>query len=134
MRLAMTAGDLLQLRHQPFARVQAPRGVDDQHVGTPCDRRIDRVECDGGGIGARIGTDELRSRALRPDTKLIDRAGAKGVTGRDDDPFAFAAQLRRELADERRLPAPFTPTTRMTDGGDAASLSEGSLLPVPSAS
>ena len=38
--------------------------------------------------------------------QLFDRRGAKGVARREHDRLAFGAQLRRELADGRRLARP----------------------------
>ena len=48
------ARDLLELRHQPFARVQAARRIDDEDVGAARDGRLDGVERDGGGIGPGV--------------------------------------------------------------------------------
>src|SRR5206468_12438542 len=95
--------DLLELRHQPFAGMQTPRGVDDQHVGATCDCRVDGVERHSGGIRTGDGTDELRAGALGPHPQLIDRAGAEGVARRYGDALPLTAELRGELADEGRL-------------------------------
>jgi hypothetical protein len=46
---AQHAADLGQLVHQFALVVQAPGGVDDQHVGALVGRRLDRVEHDRGG-------------------------------------------------------------------------------------
>src|SRR6266540_4030998 len=48
------ASDLGQLLHQVRLRVQPSRGVDDHDVASVLGRALDRVERDGGGVGAAL--------------------------------------------------------------------------------
>ena len=77
------ARDLRQLVHQVRLRMQAPRGVGDQHVGAARLRRLQRVEYDGRGIRAGRLRDDRHAVALRPDGELLDGGGAEGVAGRE---------------------------------------------------
>ncbi len=84
--------------------MQTPRRVHDDDVELARQRGVDRVERDGGGIGAALAADELRIGALRPDAELVDGAGPIGVGCRDEHAPSGLPQRRGELPDERRLP------------------------------
>src|SRR5690606_6051331 len=93
------ADDLLQLGHQLGAVLEAPGGVDDQHLNAGGLRLPERVEGEAGGVGPDVAGDDLRAGALAPDLQLIDRRGAKGVAGGEEDAPSLGAELRGELAD-----------------------------------
>ena len=82
---------LLQLLHQVALRVQATRGVGDQHVGAARLRGLHRVEDDGGGVGARGLRDHRHAVALAPDLQLLDRGRAERVARREHDLAALVA-------------------------------------------
>ena len=46
---------------------------------------------------------------VSPHAQLVDRAGAKGVTGCDQHALALSAQAGRQLANERGFPSPVDP-------------------------
>ena len=52
---------------------------------------------------AALRADEVGARALRPDLELLLRRGAERVGSRDDDRVPVLGELRRQLADRRRL-------------------------------
>ena len=101
--LVSTRSHLLQLFHQVALRVQATRGVRDQHVhaARPC--RLQRIEGDGGGVRARALGDDRHVVALAPDLQLLDRGSTERVAGGEHDLAAVADEAVRELADRRRL-------------------------------
>ena len=88
-----------ELGHQVGFGVQAAGGVDDDHVGAARFGGGQRVEDDGGGIGAGFLLDHFDAVALRPDFELLDGGGAKGVGGAEHHAASFLAQAIRELAD-----------------------------------
>src|SRR5581483_3431611 len=61
------AADLLELVHQVDARVQPAGRVDEHRVAPLRLRRRDRIEDDGGGIGALAGAYDVDAGARRPD-------------------------------------------------------------------
>ena len=93
------AGNLLQLLHKIVFVVEPPGGVDQQHVGVLRFRLLQRAEGEAGGIGAMLAGDELRTGAIGPDLKLLDRGGAEGVAGGHDHALAVCAELLGQLAD-----------------------------------
>src|SRR6185503_5449698 len=98
------APDLGQLVHQVGLRVQAARGVDDDHVGAALAPAGDGVEGHGAGIRALGPLDDVHAGALAPALELLDGGGAERVGGADHDPAVERlAQVPGELADRRRL-------------------------------
>ena len=94
------AHDLFELGHQLGLVLQAPGGVDDQHVGAvaPCaavsasNARLAASEpCSRG--------DDRSRRCAAPDLQLLDRGGAERVAGGEHHLAALGAEARRELAD-----------------------------------
>ena len=98
------ARDFLELVHQPFARVQPTRRVDDQHVDAARDRRVDRVERDGGRIGARLRR-RRTPRPSAPPTRAADRSRRRERCRprRPSRACLLARKRCAQLADERRL-------------------------------
>ena len=78
---AEDAADLGQFLHQMGLVLEAPGGVDDEHVDALRGRLLDPVEDDSGGIAAFLAGDDRRADALAPDLQLLDRGGAEGVAG-----------------------------------------------------
>ena len=66
-------------------------------------RRLQRVEGDGGGIGAGGLRDHRHVVALAPDLQLLDRSGAERVARGEHDFQSLLLQLPRQLADGRGL-------------------------------
>ena len=95
--------DLLELRHQVDARVQAAGGVDEDDVAAARLARGDRVEHDRGRIGAALRADEIHAGARRPDLQLLDRRGAERVGRADERRQPRVLDHPRQLADRRRL-------------------------------
>src|SRR5207248_9534170 len=79
------ATHLRELLHQVRLRVQPTRRVDDDDVAAAGLGGGDRVECDGGGVGAALRADEVGTGALCPDLQLLFGGGAEGVGRGDDD-------------------------------------------------
>ena len=98
------APHLRELFHQIRLRVQAAGGVDDHDVAAARLRRLDRVVGDGRGVAAARGADEVCAGALRPDLELLLGRRTERVGRRDDNREPVLRELRRELADRRRLP------------------------------
>ena len=103
IELADDADHLGELVHQPGLVLQAPGGVDQQHVGAGGLRLLQRLEGEARGIRTLLAGDDLRAGALAPDLELLDRRGAEGVAGRQHHRFALRPELGRELADRRGL-------------------------------
>src|SRR5207302_7937206 len=55
----------------------------------------------GGGIGARLLLDQFRTGAASPHRELLDRGGAKGISGAKHDRGALFVQAMRQFADGR---------------------------------
>ena len=100
---AEDAADLGQLLHQVRLVLEAPGGVDDQHVLAGRGRLLDAVEDDPGGVAAFLAGDDRRADALAPDLQLLDRGGAEGVAGGEQDAIILLLQPMAELADGGRL-------------------------------
>ena len=97
------AADLRQLFHQVRLVLQPPGGVDDQHVLAGRGRLLDAVEHDSGRVAAFLARDDRRADAVAPDLQLLDRGGAEGVAGGEQDAVILLLQPMAELADGRRL-------------------------------
>ena len=97
------AADLGQLLHQVRLVLEPPGSVDDQHVVARRGRLLDAVEDDAGRIAAFLAGDHRRADALAPDLQLLDRCGAEGVAGSEQDAIILLLQPVCELADGRRL-------------------------------
>ena len=97
------ADDLAQFLHQRALVVQAPGGVDQQHIGLVRRRLGQRVEGQAGGVAVRLAGDHLGARALPPDLELLHRRGAEGVAGGHDGAAAFLLIDLRQLADSGGL-------------------------------
>src|SRR3954453_14577331 len=101
------AADLRELGHERILRVQAPGGVDDDHVGAPLPALADRLERDRPGVRALGAGDDLAAGALRPAGELLDRRGAERVGRAEHDRLAeLALEVPCQLADRRRLARP----------------------------
>src|ERR1700729_3437945 len=101
-RLVGGLGDLLgddpaylgQLGHEVVLGVQAPRGVDQDHVGTLAARLGDRIEGHRGRVGAEPALDEVHSGALRPQLELLHgRRSERVAGGQHDRPVELLAQM-----------------------------------------
>ncbi len=88
-----------QLGHQVGFGVQAAGGVHDDDVGVASARGGERVENDGGGIGAGFLFDHFDAGAARPDFELLDGGGAESVGGAEHHGGAFFFQAIGEFAD-----------------------------------
>ena len=66
-------------------------------------RLLDAVEDDPGRIAAFLAGDDRRADAVSPDLQLLDRGGAEGVAGGEEDAVILFLQPVGELADRRRL-------------------------------
>ena len=97
------AADLRQLLHQMRLVLEAAGGVDDQHVLAGRGRLLDAVEDDSGGVAAFLAGDDRRADAVAPDLQLLDRGGAEGVAGGEQDAIILLLQPMAELADGGRL-------------------------------
>ena len=62
---------------------------------------LSRSRSDGGGIGAGLLLDQLRTGAAGPYSELFDSGGAKSVSGAKHHRGAAFVQAMRELADGR---------------------------------
>ena len=102
-RLLHDAAQLGQLRHQVVLGVQPAGGIDDQHVDAPRVRRLHRVEDDGAGVGPLLVGDHRRPDPLAPHLQLVDRRGAEGIAGGDEDVAAKPLVIGGELGDRGRL-------------------------------
>ena len=114
MRCAVElAGDhsahLRELFHQVRLRVQPAGGVHDHHVTAVARRRLDRVVCDGGRIGAPFALDEHGRSAVGPDLELLLGCSAERIRCGEHDGVSVLAQSLCELADRRRLAGPVHP-------------------------
>ena len=70
----------------------------------PCRRGLlHAVEDDAGSVAAFLAGDDGRADALAPDRQLLDRGGAEGIAGREQDAVICFLQPLAELADGRRL-------------------------------
>ena len=98
-----TRANLLELLHQVGARVQPACGIHEDHVAAAGTARRERVEHDGGRIGAFARAHHVHAGPIGPHLQLIDRGGAKRVGRADERRLALALQLVRELADRRSL-------------------------------
>ena len=76
--------NLVELGHQVDARVQPPRGVDQENITVPRLARGNSIEHDRRRVGARSRADEVDAGARRPDLELLDRGSAKRI-GRADE-------------------------------------------------
>ena len=83
--------------------MQPAGGVDDQHVDAARVRRLHGVEDDGAGVGPLLVGDHRRPDPLAPDLELVDRRGAEGVAGGDEDVAAELLVIGGELGDRGRL-------------------------------
>src|SRR6185436_17862264 len=89
----------LELGHEIGLRVEPPGGVDDRDVRTAGPRRLDGVEGDCCRVGTPRRTDEVGTRALRPDLELLLRSRPKRVRGADENRASVLGELSRELSD-----------------------------------
>ena len=96
--------DLPQLFHQSPLRVEPPRGIDDQHVSSPRNRRGCRVECDGCRVPSRPSPHESTPQSLRPDPELLLCPAPKRVGGREHDRLALLDREVDQLGGRRGLP------------------------------
>ena len=92
---------LFEFLHQVGFRVQAPRGIHDDHVHVARASGGQAIIDDGGGIGAGFLFDQFRSGAIGPDGELLDCGGAKGISGAKHHGRAILTQPMRQLADRR---------------------------------
>ncbi len=100
------AADLGQLVHQVVLRVQAPGGVDDDHVRVTREAGVERIEDDRRWIGTRrVGHDrQLEPRS--PGLELFDGRRPERVRRGQQDALTAGLVARRELGDARRLARP----------------------------
>jgi hypothetical protein len=66
-------------------------------------RLLEGVVGKAGRIGAELGADEFRLGAVGPDLQLLDGSGTERIAGCNHDLETGARELRRQLADRRRL-------------------------------
>ena len=92
-------GDVPDLVHQVLVDRQATGGVHDDHIGGMGARGGNRVEDDGGGIGARFLFYDFHAGAVGPDFQLLNGCRAKSVGGAEDYARVFFFQTIGELAD-----------------------------------
>ena len=97
------AADLGQFLHQVRLVLEAAGGVDDQRVDAGRGRLLDAVEHDPGGIAAFLAGNDRRADAVAPDLELLDRRGAEGVAGGEQDAIILFLQPVAELADRGGL-------------------------------
>ena len=86
------AADLGQLLHQMGLVLEAPGGVDDERIDAGRGRLLDAVEHDPGGVAAFLAADDRRADAVAPDLQLLDRRGAEGVAGGEQDAIVLLLQ------------------------------------------
>ena len=103
-RLAHRLGDLRELVHQVRLRVEAAGGVDEHDVGADLLRLLDRVEDRPRPGSRRPCRSRPRTPTRLPQTSSCCTAAARKVSPAASTTFLPSAlQLRRELADRRRL-------------------------------
>src|ERR1700682_5665044 len=84
--------------------MQAAGSVDDHYVLVAVDTGIDGVERDGRRIRAGVATDEIRTRALGPAAKLVDRPRTESVCRSNQRRHPVALEQVGEFPDEGGLP------------------------------
>ena len=126
-RPAITRRTLRELLHQVRLRVQAAGGVDEDDVAAAALRGVDRVEGDGGGVGALRRADEVRAGALAPRSRAARRPRRGTCRRRRRAPSGRARTSRwASLPIVVVLPVPLTPTTRTTLGRSLSASVPGS--------
>ena len=100
----MTRLTLFELVHQAGLRVQAPRRVDEHHVGFRLDALAHRLEGDTGRVRAiLVRADGLRAHPVSPGLQLVDGRGTERIGRAEHHRLAVADQRPGELADGRGL-------------------------------
>ena len=66
--------DLLQLLHELLVDVQAPGGVEQDHLVAEHERRLERLEGHRGGVRALLLAHDLHGAPLGPDRELVGGA------------------------------------------------------------
>ena len=89
----------VQLGHQIGFRVQASGGVHDDHISGMGARGRNRVEDNGGWIGAGFLFYDFHAGTVGPNFELLDGCGAESVGGAEDYARTFFFQAIGELAD-----------------------------------
>src|SRR5947207_13350141 len=79
--------------------LEAPGGVDDQHVLAGRSRLPDSVEHDSGRIATLLAGDDRSADALPPYLQLLDRRCSEGVAGGEQHAIILLLQPMGELAD-----------------------------------
>ena len=90
--------DLAQLVHQAGLGVQPAGGVDHDHVDAALDAPVDRVECDGGGIGLFLAAHDLGTDPLTPRLQLVGGSRAERVRRAEHDTTPVGDQDACQLA------------------------------------
>src|SRR3984885_14712046 len=90
---------LVELGHQVRLGVQAAGGVHDDDISAAGARGGERVENDGGGIGAGFLFDHFDAGAACPDFELFDGGGAESIGGAEHHGDALFFQAIGEFAD-----------------------------------
>ena len=90
--------------------MQAPGGVHQDHVHIAGFGRDNRVVHHGSGVGVLFLADQLRSRALCPDSELLGRGGTERVAcGKNHFLALFFDQPVGQLPEARGLADPVHP-------------------------
>ena len=97
------AAHLVELGHQVVFGVEPSGGVDDDEIVVALLGGSQRVENDGGRIGAGFLHDDLNPQASRPDFQLLVRCRPKGVGCTKQGAAALLTEVVRKLGDGRRL-------------------------------
>ena len=79
--------------------MQTSGRVDQNHVGAAGFGRTDAVIDDSRRVASLLVADEIRSRTLRPDAKLLRRRGTEGIARTEHDLLAGINQLVCEFSD-----------------------------------
>ena len=103
------AAYLAQLLHQGSGGLEPAGGVDDHQVAPARLGGVQGIEHHGTRIGALVVADDLAPGALSPHLELLGGGGPVGVARGQHHRPALRGELRGELADRRRLPAPVHP-------------------------
>ena len=79
-------------------------GINQHNIGALCNGRLDGIESHGSRVGPHLLLDDIDTRTLSPDCKLLDRRSPEGISSPENDLFPLSPQRRRKLADGSGLP------------------------------
>ena len=94
---------LLQLIHQTHLIMQAPCGIDDDHIGLIGLCRTQGIESHGGRVGPHLLFDDGHSHALTPNAELLHGGSTEGIGSTKKDLLACLFELISQFADSGSL-------------------------------